>query len=180
MSRLFIPPNVPKFFIDLRCLDASWDKDTVLTLRAGDDPAIRLMKSSSRFLAQESGFNPCDHVELSADRGYILWTNPRGSIEVRFKYGKTGDDFKCFIDPQHMGIKIYQLKGYRKEMIVDGKQPMKENTSRHRMKDSPVRQGQNNFEFNSHDGEVRLVLEMNRDHDSHKPHAFKLNYVLAL
>ncbi|XP_071962507.1 uncharacterized protein [Antedon mediterranea] len=142
--------------------------------------SIKILSDEGRGRLSVSGFNPCDHVELSADRGYILWTNPRGSIEVRFKYGKTGDDFKCFIDPQHMGIKIYQLKGYRKEMIVDGKQPMKENTSRHRMKDSPVRQGQNNFEFNSHDGEVRLVLEMNRDHDSHKPHAFKLNYVLAL
>lgn len=41
-----------------------------------------------------SGFRSCDTCELKADRGYLLWTNPRGSIEVRFKYGTQGDDFK--------------------------------------------------------------------------------------
>ena len=41
-----------------------------------------------------SGLNPVDSVIVTADRGYLLWTNPRGSIEVKFKYGRSGEDFK--------------------------------------------------------------------------------------
>ena len=41
-----------------------------------------------------SGLQHVDTVELTADRGYLLWTNPRGSIEVKFKYGKSGEDFR--------------------------------------------------------------------------------------
>ncbi|XP_070578858.1 sericin-2-like [Ptychodera flava] len=126
------------------------------------------------------GFHPVDMVELTADRGYLLWTNARGSIEVKFKYGKTGDDFRCFIDPQYQGVKIYELKGYKKELVIDGKEPVARNRNPHHIRKSPARHRENNFEFRSRDGEVTLLLEACREYNAPKSQAFKFNYVLAL
>ncbi|XP_071799506.1 uncharacterized protein [Asterias amurensis] len=126
-----------------------------------------------------SGLNPVDSVILTADRGYLLWTNPRGSIEVKFKYGRSGEDFNCFIDPQHQGIMIYEMRGnYQKELVVDGRQPISKNTNPHHIKSMGVRRGENNFEFRSKKSEVRLVLETVRDMPALQ--AFKFNYVLTL
>ncbi|XP_022083074.1 uncharacterized protein LOC110975170 isoform X2 [Acanthaster planci] len=125
------------------------------------------------------GLNPVDSVVLTADRGYLLWINPRGSIEVKFRYGRSGENFNCFIDPQHQGVTIYELCGtYRKEMVVDGRQPLSKNTNPHHVKPTGVRRRENNFEFRSRNSEVRLVLETVRD--SPPQQAFKFNYVLTL
>ncbi|XP_006815036.1 uncharacterized protein LOC100373111 [Saccoglossus kowalevskii] len=161
--------------------DVIWEKDTRIIIRSGDKTSI--VDSPFRLLARakkERGFHPVDLVELTADRGYLLWTNPRGSIEVKFKYGKTGDDFRCFIDPQYQGVKIYELKGYKKEMIIDGREAVTKSRNSHHMPKSPARHRENNFEFRSRDGEVTLLLEACREYNVPKSQAFKFNYVLAL
>ncbi|XP_038071509.1 uncharacterized protein LOC119740313 isoform X2 [Patiria miniata] len=127
------------------------------------------------------GLNPVDSVVLTSDRGYLLWINPRGSIEVKFRYGRSGEDFNCFIDPQHQGVTIYELCGnYRKELVVDGRMPLAKSTNPHHIKSTGVRRRENNFEFRSKNSEVRLVLETVRDYDFPPQQAFKFNYVLTL
>ncbi|XP_003723451.1 uncharacterized protein LOC100889549 [Strongylocentrotus purpuratus] len=171
-----------KFLMDFSYMDMVWSEDTKLIIRAGDYPPV-VIDSPSRLVSmgqfEKGGFRSCDTCELKADRGYLLWTNPRGSIEVRFKYGTQGDDFNCYIDPQHQGVRIYENRGYKKTQIIDGKKPISASVDPHHIK-SPVRPGENNFEFRSMSGEVRLEFEVIRDADFPKPKAFKFNYVLAL
>ncbi|XP_071491827.1 uncharacterized protein [Diadema antillarum] len=171
-----------KFLLDFSYLDVIWAEDTKLIIRAGEHPPV-VIDSPSRMLSigrrDGGGFQACDTVELKADRGYLLWTNPRGSFEVRFKYGTQGDDFSCYIDPQHLGVKVYEIRGYHKSLILDGKKAISRSTDPHHMR-TPVRPGENNFEFRSLSGAVRLEFEVIRDPDFPKPQAFKFNYVLAL
>ncbi|XP_033638749.1 uncharacterized protein LOC117299334 isoform X1 [Asterias rubens] len=173
-----------RFTMDFNYLDMVWPTGTKITVRAGDCQPVTVLNSQSRLLAHEKrdkigGLNPVDSVILTADRGYLLWTNPRGSIEVKFKYGRSGEDFNCFIDPQHQGIMIYEMRGnYQKELVVDGRQPISKNTNPHHLKSMGVRRGENNFEFRSKKSEVRLVLETVRDMPALQ--AFKFNYVLTL
>ncbi|XP_022083073.1 uncharacterized protein LOC110975170 isoform X1 [Acanthaster planci] len=173
-----------RFTMDLSVLGVLWATDTKITVRAGDSEPVTVLNSPSRLLAlgkpdKHGGLNPVDSVVLTADRGYLLWINPRGSIEVKFRYGRSGENFNCFIDPQHQGVTIYELCGtYRKEMVVDGRQPLSKNTNPHHVKPTGVRRRENNFEFRSRNSEVRLVLETVRD--SPPQQAFKFNYVLTL
>ena len=74
---------------------------------------------------------------------------------------------------------MYETRGYNKTLILDGKKPISGSTNPHHVK-TPVRPGENNFEFRSLSGEVRLEFEVIRDPNFPKPQAFKFNYVLAL
>ncbi|XP_038071508.1 uncharacterized protein LOC119740313 isoform X1 [Patiria miniata] len=175
-----------RFTMDFTLLDALWPSGTKITVRAGDSDPITVLDSPSRLLAmgkrdKHGGLNPVDSVVLTSDRGYLLWINPRGSIEVKFRYGRSGEDFNCFIDPQHQGVTIYELCGnYRKELVVDGRMPLAKSTNPHHIKSTGVRRRENNFEFRSKNSEVRLVLETVRDYDFPPQQAFKFNYVLTL
>ena len=102
-----------------------------------------------------------------------LWKCSNNSSFVYFP------PISCFIDPQHQGVTIYELCGtYRKEMVVDGRQPLSKNTNPHHIKSMGVRRRENNFEFRSRNSQVRILLETVRD--SPPQQAFKFNYVLTL
>ena len=99
-------------------------------------------------------------------------------FSVQYSFQKCSS---CFVDPQHQGVKIWEVRnGIRKELVVDGRQTIKSNTNPHHMTNSPVRHRQNIFEFKSRNGVVELQLEVTRDYDIPAPKAFKFNYTLAL
>lgn len=73
------------------------------------------------------------------------------------------------------------MKTVGKELIIDGAVPYEESTNPHYMKKSAVRPRENNFQFQSRNGELNLQLEAIKDtQDGNTLPAFKLNYVLTL
>ncbi|PIK40035.1 hypothetical protein BSL78_23122 [Apostichopus japonicus] len=174
--------RVSTFTLDLNYLSSLWPSESKFLVRSGDGPPINLEKTSRNEDDEGiSGYDPCETVRLSADRGYLLWVKPRGTVQVKFKYGRTGDDFKCFVNPEHKGVKVYEMKTVGKELIIDGAVPYEESTNPHYMKKSAVRPRENNFQFQSRNGELNLQLEAIKDtQDGNTLPAFKLNYVLTL
>ncbi|KAJ8045526.1 hypothetical protein HOLleu_08552 [Holothuria leucospilota] len=171
--------RVSTFTLDLNYLSSLWPAESKFLVRSGDGPPVSLDKTARKEdFDGIGGFEPCDTVRLNADRGYLLWVNPRGSVQVKFKYGRTGDDFKCFVNPEHKGVKVYEVRSFGRELIIDGKLPFEENPRY--MKKSAVRPRENNFEFQSKNGELNLLLEVVQDDGFQLPPAFKLNYVLTL
>ncbi|XP_013420065.1 uncharacterized protein LOC106180594 [Lingula anatina] len=123
-----------------------------------------------------------DTALLTADRGYLLWTHPKGKMDVVIRYEDTKEDFSCFIDPQYLGVAVYQIKSKtNKRQIVDGiENPLYSKNPCHKTSPSRTRP-ENNFELKSIDGEVKLHLEVLKGKHAPKPQLpFKINYTLAL
>ncbi|XP_074655951.1 uncharacterized protein LOC141909403 [Tubulanus polymorphus] len=121
-----------------------------------------------------------DPALLTKDRGYLLWTNPKGTMEVMFRYGESAQNFSCYIDPQYRGVKVSVFENDVPKQVTDGLEDPRCSTSKYH-KRSPFRnRPENNFELTSSSGEVKLLLEAIKGTKFPSVQSFKINYVMAL
>ncbi|XP_064622406.1 uncharacterized protein LOC135484696 isoform X3 [Lineus longissimus] len=133
---------------------------------------------ASRWIGCGQISSPC---VLTADRGYLIWNRPKGTLEVIFSYGERGEDFSCFMDPQFKGVKVLRDRQNGKyEEIIDGMENPKASRNRHHRHSACRNRPENNFEFNSKNGQVRFILEALEPNARSKIPVFKINYTLIL
>jgi len=125
----------------------------------------------------------CEELEVSVDKGYVLWLNPRGRADLVFKYMDTGYDFFLHMDPQFDGVEIFELYGCKSRLVYNGIDDL-----------SPIggiylgcpkfTQDQI-LQLHSINGEIRLRLEtlpekLQKNQIIETLNAFKINYTMSL
>ncbi|XP_069119249.1 uncharacterized protein [Argopecten irradians] len=120
-------------------------------------------------------------AELTSDTGHLLWVRPRGDLQVIFRYADTGQDFKCFVDPQYTGVKLSQRKPDGElTVILDGKESPGDSSSNHRVASVTRYPPQNNFKLESYLGRIELLLQAVRNDTIPNTQRFKFNFTLTL
>ncbi|XP_033735593.1 uncharacterized protein LOC117324073 [Pecten maximus] len=120
-------------------------------------------------------------AELTSDTGHLLWVRPRGDLQVIFKYANTGQDFKCFVDPQYTGVKLCQRKPDGElTVILDGKESPQHSNSCYHVQSVTRYPPQNNFKLVSYLGRIELILQAVKNDTLPNPQRFKINFTMTL
>ncbi|OWF38404.1 uncharacterized protein LOC110466360 [Mizuhopecten yessoensis] len=117
-------------------------------------------------------------AELTSDTGHLLWVRPRGDLQVIFRYADTGQDFKCFVDPQYTGVRLCQRKPDGELVVILDRKESPQHS--HQVSSRTRYPPQSNFKLVSYLGRIELILQAVKDNSSPNSQRFKINFTMTL